>query len=237
MIDRCRFWYHYTIMKQKNLHILVGVVIIALGLLLIFPGTSNFLRNGNWWALILIIGAIVSIVKNGVGIANLAIGFIGISLFFRRWSWFPSWLRGRGLAGVIVVIVGLVFLFSVRARQKGVVYATGEDVEGNSPSYTAVFSGQQIKSTSDNLDGTTFFALFGGIKCDFSLALIESDIVIDTTAIFGGVELLFPPGINVEVRSTPLFGGVENKKQPPLNEGAPTVTVRSLSLFGGVTIK
>ncbi len=237
MIDRRQFWYHYTIMKQKNLHILVGIIIIALGLLLIFPGTSSFLRKGNWWALILIIGAIVSIVKNGVGIANLAIGFIGLSLFFRRWSWFPSWLRGRGLAGAIVIAIGLFFLFSLRIRHKGVVYATGDDNEGDSLSYTAVFSGQQVKSTSDNLDGTTLFALFGGIKCDFSLALIESDIVIDTTAIFGGVELLFPPGINVEVRSTPLFGGVENKKQPPLKENAPTVTVRSLSLFGGVTIK
>ncbi|NLA91981.1 MAG: cell wall-active antibiotics response protein [Spirochaetales bacterium] len=227
-------------MKQKNLHILVSVIIIALGLLLIFPSTSNFLRSGNWWPLILIIGAIVSIVKNGVGIANLAIGFIGVSLFLRRWSWFPTWLRGRGLAGLIVVIVGLFFLLSLRTRYRGGVYTAdkdGEEAESSNRSYTAVFSGQQIKSTSDNLDGTTFFALFGGIKCDFSLALIESDVVVDTTAIFGGVELLFPPGINVEVHSTPLFGGVENKKQPPLSESVPTVTVRALSLFGGVTIK
>ena len=61
-------------MKQKNLHILIGVLIVALGVLLIFPTTSSFLRQGNWWALILIIGAIVSIVKNGVSVANLVMG-------------------------------------------------------------------------------------------------------------------------------------------------------------------
>lgn len=225
-------------MKQKNLHILIGVIIVVLGVLLIFPATSSFLKQGNWWALILIIGAIVSIVKNGISITNLAIGFIGISLFFRRWNWFPSWLRGRSLWGVIVVIIGIFFLFNLRVRNKEIIYTSKEGEDGDdSPSYSAIFSGQDFKNKSNNLDGTTLFALFGGLKGDFSQAKIESDIVIDATAIFGGIELFFPPEVNVVSRSTPLFGGVEDKRGTPLDSNAPTVTVRALSLFGGVTLK
>jgi predicted membrane protein len=225
-------------MKQKNLHILIGVIIVALGVLLIFPTTSSFLRQGNWWALILIIGAIVSIVKNGVSVANLVMGFIGVSLFFRRWNWFPSWLRGRSLWGIIVVIIGVFFLLNLSSRRKEGHYTPSQREDGeNSPSYSAIFSGQDIKNKSENLDGTTLFALFGGLKGDFSQAKIEGDIVIDATAIFGGIELIFPPGVEVVSRSTPLFGGVENKRQSPPDNNAPTVTIRALSLFGGVTIK
>ncbi|MFA7370403.1 MAG: LiaF domain-containing protein [Sphaerochaetaceae bacterium] len=223
-------------MKQKNLQLLIGLIIVVIGFLLIFTNVLSNLKSGTWWAIILAIVAIGSIVRNGVNFGNLILIFIAISLFFNRWNWFPTWFRGKNLVGALVVVVGLFFLLGKRQRGDSYEPSKRED-SANNPSYTAIFSGQEIKNSSKELDGTTLLALFGGLKGDFTEALIDEDIVIDASAIFGGIELFFPSSVKVESQSTPLFGGVENKTKPPLEKEAPTVTVRCLSLFGGVTIK
>jgi predicted membrane protein len=80
------------------------------------------------------------------------------------------------------------------------------------------------------------FALFGGLTVDFRDARIDHDIMIDASAVFGGIDLMFPPDVRVVTRATPLFGGVDNKTRAPHAANAPTVTVRCLAAFGGVDI-
>ena len=90
---------------------------------------------------------------------------------------------------------------------------------------------------TENLDGSTLFTLFGGLNVDFSNARIDHDIVIDASAIFGGIDLRFPDNVRVQTKATPLFGGVDNRSKNPADPQAPLVTVRCLVAFGGIDIK
>ena len=61
--------------------------------------------------------------------------------------------------------------------------------------------------------------------------------VIKANAIFGGIDIYVPEGVNVKVNSTSFFGGVENKihKNSPGNQH--TIYIHANCLFGGIDIK
>lgn len=76
---------------------------------------------------------------------------------------------------------------------------------------------------------------FGGVKCDLRNAVIEHDCAIGASAIFGGIDILVPAGVNVKVSTTAIFGGTSNKTAPQPN--GPTIYITGTCMFGGVEIK
>ena len=80
-------------------------------------------------------------------------------------------------------------------------------------------------------------AVFGGIKCDLTKAVIESDIVINASSIFGGIDIIVPDNVKVKVKSSSIFGGVSDKKRHSENAEANTIYINATCLFGGVDIK
>ena len=85
-------------------------------------------------------------------------------------------------------------------------------------------------------DGAELTAIFGGVECDLSRAIIEKDCKINATAIFGGVDIIVPRGVNVKVSSTNIFGGTSDEcdKTP---DAPVTIYIEAVSVFGGVDIK
>jgi len=84
----------------------------------------------------------------------------------------------------------------------------------------------------------TTFALFGGGVVDLRYADFTSpDVQINAYSIMGGQTILVPPEVNVEVRGHGVMGGFDHKVDGKGTPGAPTVTVRGFSLWGGVGIK
>ena len=72
---------------------------------------------------------------------------------------------------------------------------------------------------------------------DISKAIIQADQVINANAIFGGIEIRVPTGVNIKVKSTPIFGGVSNKVKTEYNESLPIIYINGVAMFGGVEIK
>ena len=85
--------------------------------------------------------------------------------------------------------------------------------------------------------GTNLTATFGGMKCDLRNSIIEENIVVNATAIFGGIDIIVPDNINVKVKSSSIFGGVSDKNKRPVIEGVPTLYINATCVFGGVEIK
>lgn len=81
-------------------------------------------------------------------------------------------------------------------------------------------------------------AIFGGCLIDLRKAHLESaDSTIKVTAIFGGVKIIVPPGVRIEVHSTPIFGGVSKKGcDNALPFDAPVILIHADVIFGGVEI-
>ncbi len=250
-------------MKQNITKIFLGVIIVGVGLNIILSAAGiefNLLFDG-WWALPIIIVSISSMMNQGVGAWNFGMLLLGSWLFANARGWIPQWFDGRFLGGAAVIGFGLLLLMGSK-RASSHVKSTGStekqeyrsdstsyrNTSGNRtnykkedsaahPDYTAVFSGQDVRNVSEQLDGSTLFALFGSLNVDFTHARIDHDIIIDASAIFGGVDMKFPSDVRVVTKATPLFGGVDNRAKDPDDRNAPVVTVRCLAAFGGIDIK
>ncbi|MFJ8074714.1 DUF1707 domain-containing protein [Streptomyces sp. NPDC096176] len=86
----------------------------------------------------------------------------------------------------------------------------------------------------------TAVTLMGGGELDLREARFEDrETVIDCVAIMGGVQVVVPPGLNVEVRGIGLMGGFDEQGsvEPEPDPEAPRVIVRGLALMGGVGLE
>lgn len=107
----------------------------------------------------------------------------------------------------------------------------------NDDEYWATFATQNISLDGEEFSGADLNANFGGIKFDLRKSIIKKDIIINASAIFGGIEILVPENVTVKVKSLPIFGGISNKVTNDKSKKSHTIYVNSVSMFGGVSIK
>jgi hypothetical protein len=85
----------------------------------------------------------------------------------------------------------------------------------------------------------TTIAFCGGAELDFREAALGPGVTeVRVVAIWGGVEIIVPPGLNVESSGVGIMGGFDHAHDVPreVNPGAPTLRVSGIALMGGVEI-
>ncbi|NXY99532.1 DUF1707 and DUF2154 domain-containing protein [Streptomyces sp. BR123] len=82
-------------------------------------------------------------------------------------------------------------------------------------------------------------AFWGGGQLDLREAYFsQREVVINCVAIMGGVEIVVPPGVELDVRGVGIMGGFDQKGTAgPPAPGAPRVVVTGLAFWGGVEVK
>ncbi|MGG8410091.1 DUF1707 SHOCT-like domain-containing protein [Streptomyces sp. 12297] len=84
-------------------------------------------------------------------------------------------------------------------------------------------------------------AVWGGGKLDLREARFEShEVVINCVAVMGGIEIIVPPGLEVQVQGIGIMGAFDTRTSPqytPTDPSAPRVIVTGLAFWGGVEIK
>ncbi|HEY5979673.1 MAG TPA: DUF1707 domain-containing protein [Microlunatus sp.] len=101
----------------------------------------------------------------------------------------------------------------------------------------AIFGGATRKGRWRMPKQSTAVALFGGVEIDLTEAIFEStEIEITGFWCFGGMEIKAPAGIEVRDRTVGIFGGTEIKGLGDPIPGAPVITIKGASLFGGVSV-
>jgi predicted membrane protein len=208
------------------------MLLVALGLLV---GLKHKFRGGAWFVMILIGGIFLAedIVSFDFNIARygwpLALVVIGIYMLTKRpysrnrdrhpWkqdnNYSPSWSAG-----------------SYRETIQG----PSSDDYLNS---TAIFGSDNRVILSKNFQGGDVTSVFGGSEINFTQADFNGKIVIEATAIFGGVELIVPANWEVKLEVNTIFGGVEEKRPPELMTPNPekVLIIRGTCVFGGIDIK
>ena len=103
----------------------------------------------------------------------------------------------------------------------------------------AFFSGSRRRVDSQDFKGGEAFAMFGGVELDLRSAVITQDeVMIDASALFGGVDIQVPENWNVIVEGHGMFGGYEDKTLHTMPENArPRVVITGSAVFGGVVVK
>ena len=185
-----------------------------------------------WWpTLLILIGGIQLARRSIAPFGGILIIVIGVILQLRRLDYLPGNF-GEIFWPTIIVLVGLYFIFGKR------LFPSYENTE-DTMNHFVMFSGLNTHSTSSNFKGGSVTALFGGAEIDLRQANLKEDsVVLDLTAIFGGIDIRVPEHWNVQASGLPIFGGYDNKTAKHAHDAnVPTLKVRCLAAFGGVDIK
>lgn len=80
-------------------------------------------------------------------------------------------------------------------------------------------------------------AVMGGAAIDLRNAELDApEIHITAVTVMGGIEVIVPEGVEVDISDFALMGGNSGPKDTPVAPGAPIVRVRAYSLMGGVAV-
>ena len=81
------------------------------------------------------------------------------------------------------------------------------------------------------------FTLMGGAELDFRDAALPRGVTqVQVLAIMGGVDIIVPPGVNVESHGIGIMGGFEDAGEQDHDPSAPTLRIAGLAVMGGVDI-
>lgn len=219
--------------------IIWGVILLAIGAILALNAlniTDIDIFFDGWWTLFIIIPCTIGLFRKNDKFGNLIGLLIGIYLLLCCLDIIEFSLVWKLLVPVTVILIGVKMIFG--GAFSGKTQKVMDDIKKRGRtlrSEFAAFSGNTVNYSGQTFDGSELTAVFGAIKCDLRNAIITEDTIINFTAVFGGIDILVPEGVNVKVNSTSLFGGVSNKTA--FTDKAPTIYVTGLCMFGGVDIK
>lgn len=214
---------------------LVGSGFVAVGTLVLLD-QQEVVDAGSviadWWPALILLGAGLELLSRPPRwISATVFGVLGVVLLGVT----TEVLTGSALA--VLWPVGIIGLgLWLLLRRPG---ATGRASASRDQTIEviAMFSGQRVANTAREFHGGSATAVFGGVEVDLADATIEGEAVLDTVALFGGVEVFVPNGWRVVLDGPAVFGANESHVPTPTDPGAPTLRVRATAIFGGVEVK
>lgn len=236
-------------MRNKLSNIIWGLIFVIIGVgiagdVMDLWEFNLFFRG--WWTLIIIIPCLVSIIQNGINVGSVTGLIIGVMLLIAQYVRF-DFNYWKLIIPTILIIIGLRIIFQgikrkpTLNRDKSIHVEVHTDNQTNyhtadRKSYSAIFASNNIRVT-DRFTGIDLNAIFGGMALDLRDAIIDSDVEITATAVFGGIDIYVPRGVQIKVNNVPIFGGVSNKSVYSAEPGAYTIYLNSTTMFGGIDIK
>lgn len=239
------------LMRNKLSNAMWGLFFIFIGIG--FAGNVMFdwefsIFFPGWWTLFIIIPCFISMVQKGFGTGS-TIGFIiGVLLLASNYVYlsFSIW---QLVIPAILIFIGIRIMFQGAFHKKPEFFEQAPNYNNNSggpqgatytggsrQEYNAIFSSNRLRIT-DTFTGASLNAVFGSVVLDLRDAQIPGNIEISAQAIFGGIDIFVPAGVNVKVNNVPVFGGVSNRAGHSSDPSAPTIYLNSTCMFGGIDIK
>ena len=227
-------------MKSKFANILWGIIFITVGT---FYAGNTFhlwyfkLFFDGWWTLFIIIPCLISIVENGFNTGNIVGLTIGVLLLLSAQGIINSTIVAKLIFPTILILIGIKIIFR-DSFNKTMKKSNNMNVnrEGNLE-YTSIFGNQKEIYPNEQFNGVNIFTIFGGSELNLENAIINEDIIINSTVIFGRIDIIVPNNVNVKISSIPIFGGAANKAKPCINVNAPTIYINATCIFGGLDSK
>jgi len=232
-------------------HLLIGMIIVAVGVLLLLQNLGFPFVHILWqfWPVILIALGLTRILENRSP-AGLVWGLVvaGIGAIFLL-DHFGIHIDFGVIWPVFVIGFGLSLLARNFARGGPAPrpWVGGPGVSGSATISVAdfhlwaLFGGGRRRIDSKQFRGGDVVCIFGGYQIDLRDAVMaENKAVIDANAMFGGVEIWVPQNWTVEVVGHGIFGGYDDKTLPPRISPADKpqhLLLTGYAMFGGVTVK
>lgn len=226
---------------MKNIrNVLWGIVLVVIGVIIAcnslgFADINIFFKG--WWTLFIIVPCFINLFKDNDKTGSLVGILIGVMLLLGSRDVIDFDMIWKLILPVVIIIVGLSLIFKDLFNNEISRKISSLNKNITSESCCATFSGQKLNFGNKKFNGANVDAIFGGVEYDLRGAKITSDVVINTSSVFGGIDLFVPDDVNIEVRSTSIFGGVDNKKKVISGDKKYTIYINAFCIFGGVDIK
>ena len=238
--------------NQNMVSKLAGIALVVVGMIIAgnalgWWSVSLFFRG--WWTLFIIIPCALRMKKDGFH-SGAGFGLIlGFLLLLSQWHIFSF---GGAISLIIkLAIPVLLILYGLKIVTQGKSFSSNHNsgyknfgmsgagmTEGyvQEENYNAIFGSREADFSQEEFHGTSTCAVFGGTDLNLRNAVIIDDVIINATAIFGGVDIFLPQDVNVRVASTAIFGGTDNQIKRPEMPEWPTVYIKATAIFGGIDI-
>jgi predicted membrane protein len=225
---------------------LMGVLLIAVGGLFVLNNLGIIQVQDFWdfWPVILVVIGLQHLSRWRAGhfpVFGLILTLMGAGLLVRNLGFveFNVW---RYFWPTLLILWGAAMLYRRTSW-----HAPSSAAAGTPATHAArvdewvIFGGVHRKIDSQEFEGGQVFAAFGGVELDLrGAATKKEEVVIDASAVFGGVEILAPEDWNVSVTGTGIFGGYEDETVARPVSGQqqrPRLVVTGSAIFGGVNVK
>lgn len=220
--------------------IVFGVFVILFGLLFLGKGLFGwtFIINfAEFWALVIIAAAVVSIVHSGFHFWNVVFLFVGAWIFADQLGFL-----GRNafltLVAVLLILLGVWIIVRASSHSHNG-YRTGNTgvyVNEDSDDYIKYensFGEVTIKNTSKFFKGGIVSVNFGHMILDLSQIEVHGEAMIDITSTFSELEIKLPRNTPYKTQVTPVFGSfVNNAPSVPVVPGQPYLEIKGSAVFG-----
>jgi len=189
-----------------------------------------------WWTLFIIVPSLAGLIENknkGDSLWGLLIGFLLLLCAQDILDWDLLW---KLALPIIIAVIGIKMIVSAFRKNKSARVISKIKVEGrDAQSGVAVFCGTELDFDNTVFDGADLVAVFGGVDCDIRHAIIDRDVVINVTCVFGGIDIKVSDNVKVVNNTTCVFGGVDVHNSNP---NAPyTLYIEGTCMFGGIDVK
>ena len=110
------------------------------------------------------------------------------------------------------------------------------DADSDEVALMAVFDGTELDSEAKAFRGGSMVAWYGGVDADLRHAKLAPEAHLNVTAMFGGIQLLVPPGTRVQSNVRAIAGGVDVGGKDPDDPDAPLLVIDGFAFCGGVAV-
>ena len=150
----------------------------------------------------------------------------------------PEYERRVGLARVARSTGELAALGEAPVLPSPARFREPAELEDEQGSVVAVLTGVNRKGGWEPPETLRVLSVMGGVHLDFRQAeLLEGVTEVVVTAIMGGVDIIVPPGADVQSNGFALMGEFAHVSHRSPHADSPALRIRGFSLMGGVTVK
>lgn len=219
------------------------------------------------WQMLLIVIGLWSLIKRQYSTALVLIAIGGFFIYPKLGRLFPGEFFHMDFDlstywPVILIIIGLILVFgkvfSPGKPETGYYQTYDENYSGTSASddmgssaasfnssdfidKNIIFSGSRQIVLSQNFAGGEGNAIFGELIIDLRKAKLAKGIhKLELNAAFGGVSVLVPSEMNIELRGNSIFGAFEDKRHmfnEELVDKSSRLIIKANCIFGGGDLK
>ncbi len=228
-------------MKQSG-KIILGLALIAVGVLWILEATGvfNFMfSTRGWWTLFIIIPSICGLFgnKDKVGpCIGLGVGVLLLLAVRGVIDWQMFWQIGLALVLIGFGVQLLLFRTCRHAACKAEFKTVSRDGK-NIRRIESAFGKQTISFAGETLEGAEVHNSFGGLTLDLRGATVAEGAFIELNVGFGGVVIIVPEDLAVQIAVDSSFGGVSDKRFSKLASGSRSILITGNVGFGGIELR